>query len=47
MDVRLTEEQQLLRRAIREFAETEIRPFVRQWDEAQAFRELVGDGSAR
>lgn len=47
MDVRLTEEQQLLRRAIREFAETEIRPFVRQWDEAQAFpRTLVAKMAA-
>ncbi|MEK6631191.1 MAG: acyl-CoA dehydrogenase family protein [Acidobacteriota bacterium] len=47
MDVRLTEEQQLLRRAIREFAETEIRPYVRQWDEAQAFpRTLVAKMAA-
>jgi alkylation response protein AidB-like acyl-CoA dehydrogenase len=47
MDVRLTEEQQLLRRAIREFAETEIRPFVRQWDETQAFpRTLVAKMAA-
>jgi alkylation response protein AidB-like acyl-CoA dehydrogenase len=33
----LTDEQQLLRQTVREFAETEIRPFVREWDEAQAF----------
>jgi len=33
----LTEEQQLLRRTVREFSETEIKPFVREWDEAQAF----------
>jgi alkylation response protein AidB-like acyl-CoA dehydrogenase len=33
----LTDEQQLLRRSVREFAETEIKPFVREWDEAQGF----------
>ena len=37
MDLRLSEEQSLLRRAVREFAETEIRPFVREWDEAQHY----------
>jgi len=37
MDLRLTEEQQLLRQAVREFAEAEIRPHVMAWDEAQAF----------
>src|SRR5215470_6695671 len=37
MDFRLTEEQQLLRRTVREFAEAEIRPHVREWDEAQHF----------
>src|SRR5688572_132732 len=37
MDVRLTEEQELLRRSIREFAEAELRPHVRDWDEAQQF----------
>ncbi len=37
MDFRPTEEQKLLRRAVREFAETEIRPHVREWDEAQHF----------
>jgi alkylation response protein AidB-like acyl-CoA dehydrogenase len=42
MDVRLTEEQELLRRSIREFAETELRPHVMEWDEAQHFpRELL------
>jgi alkylation response protein AidB-like acyl-CoA dehydrogenase len=33
----LTDEQQLLRQTVREFAEGEIRPFVREWDEAQKF----------
>jgi len=37
MDFRLTEEQALLRRTVREFAETEMRPHVREWDEAQHF----------
>jgi alkylation response protein AidB-like acyl-CoA dehydrogenase len=37
MDFRLTEEQDLLRRTVREFAETEIRPHVMEWDEAQEF----------
>src|SRR5947209_17362819 len=37
MDFRPTDEQQLLRRTVREFAETEIRPHVREWDEAQRF----------
>jgi alkylation response protein AidB-like acyl-CoA dehydrogenase len=42
MDFRLTDEQTLLRRSVREFAETEIRPHVREWDEAQHFpSELV------
>ena len=37
MDFHLTEEQSLLRRSVREFAETEIRPHVRAWDDAQHF----------
>ncbi|MEO8260059.1 MAG: acyl-CoA dehydrogenase family protein [Acidobacteriota bacterium] len=37
MDFRLTDEQELLRRAVREFAETEIRPHVREWDREQHF----------
>jgi len=37
MDFRLTEEQQLLRRTVREFADVEIRPHVREWDETQHF----------
>jgi alkylation response protein AidB-like acyl-CoA dehydrogenase len=37
MDFRPTEEQALLRRTVREFAETEIRPHVREWDDAQHF----------
>jgi alkylation response protein AidB-like acyl-CoA dehydrogenase len=42
VDFRPTEEQALLRRSVREFAETEIRPHVREWDEDQHFpSELV------
>src|SRR5438309_2821190 len=42
MDFRPSEEQDLLRRSVREFAETEIRPHVREWDQEQHFpRELV------
>ncbi|HZN55194.1 MAG TPA: acyl-CoA dehydrogenase family protein [Candidatus Polarisedimenticolaceae bacterium] len=42
MDFRLTEEQEFLRRSVREFAESEIRPHVMHYDEAQEFpRELV------
>jgi len=37
MDFRPSEEQQLLRRSVREFAETEIRPHVREWDQDQHF----------
>ena len=37
MDFRLTDEQALLRRSVREFAEAEIRPHVREWDAAQHF----------
>ena len=42
MDVRLSPEQELLKRSLREFAETELRPHVMEWDEAQGFpRELL------
>jgi alkylation response protein AidB-like acyl-CoA dehydrogenase len=37
MDFALTEDQQLLRRSVREFAESEIRPTVMTWDEQQHF----------
>ena len=37
MDFALTGEQQLLRRSVREFAESEMRPHVMKWDEAQHF----------
>ena len=37
MDFRPSEDQQLLRRSVREFAETEIRPHVREWDQEQHF----------
>ncbi len=42
MDFRLTEEQELLRRTVREFAEIEMRPHVMEWDQTQHFpTELV------
>jgi alkylation response protein AidB-like acyl-CoA dehydrogenase len=37
MDFRPTEEQDLLRRTVRDFAESEIGPHVMEWDEAQRF----------
>ena len=37
MNFCLTEDQQLLRKSVREFAETEIKPHVSEWDEAQHF----------
>ena len=37
MDCRLTDEQELLRATVREFAEAEIGPHVMEWDEAQRF----------
>ncbi len=43
MDLRPTDDQQLLRRSVREFAEAEIAPHVMTWDEAQHFPDdLVG-----
>lgn len=37
MDFRPSEEQELLRKSVREFAETEMRPHVMEWDNAQHF----------
>jgi hypothetical protein len=37
MDFRPTDEQALLRRTVRDFAETEMRPHVREWDQDQHF----------
>ena len=37
MNLSLSSEQQLLRQSVREFAETELRPHVMEWDEAQEF----------
>lgn len=42
MDFRLTDEQELIRKTARDFAEAEIRPHVMEWDEGQVFpRELL------
>ena len=37
MDFELSEEQQLLRKTVREFAESELGPHSREWDEKQEF----------
>ena len=37
MDFRLTDEQIQIRETVREFAESEIKPHVMKWDEAQTF----------
>ena len=42
MDFGLSDDQELLRRTVREFAETEIAPHVRRYDESQEFpREII------
>ena len=42
MDFRPSEEQELLRRSVREFADTEMRPHIMEWDNAQHFpKELL------
>jgi hypothetical protein len=42
MNLSLSSDQELLRSSIREFAETELRPHVMEWDEAQQFpREVL------
>src|SRR5215213_8776026 len=42
MNFDLTPDQELLRRSVREFAESELRPHVREWDESQDFpREML------
>src|SRR5258708_7776789 len=37
MDFRLTEEQIQIQQTVRDFAESEIKPHVMEWDEAQTF----------
>jgi len=46
MDFRPSEHHQVLRTAVREFAEREIRPHVMAWDEAQHFPEELVPGLA-
>src|SRR5262245_13976782 len=47
MDFRRSEEQELLRRSVRELDETEIRPHIVEWDNAQHFpSELIPHLSA-
>jgi alkylation response protein AidB-like acyl-CoA dehydrogenase len=43
LDLSLNEEQQLLKKTVRDFAEAELRPHSREWDERQEFpREVLG-----
>jgi len=43
LDFSLSEEQQLLKKTVREFAESELAPHAREWDEKQEFpREVFG-----
>lgn len=37
MDMRLTDEQEMIRRVAREFADTEIAPYAQEWDEKDIF----------
>ena len=37
MDFRLSDEQALLRKSVREFAESEMRPHIMEWDNVQHF----------
>jgi hypothetical protein len=47
VNLTLSPDQELLRRSVREFAETELRPHVMEWDEAQGFpRELLSKCAA-
>ena len=41
MDFSLNEEQQLLRKTVRDFAEAELRPHSREWDEKQEFPRAI------
>lgn len=42
MDFRLSDEQELLRKSVREFAESEMRPHTMEWDNSQRFpKELL------
>lgn len=46
MDFELSDEQQEIRRTVREFAEREIQPYVMEWDESQSFPRQVIAGLA-
>jgi acyl-CoA dehydrogenase len=41
MELRFTEEQQMMRKMVRDFAETEIQPFVEKMEEGQFPREII------
>ncbi len=46
MDLRLTEEQEMVRNSVREFAKNEIAPLAREYDEEEKFPRLQLDGLA-
>ncbi|RBP04825.1 acyl-CoA dehydrogenase [Rossellomorea aquimaris] len=41
MEIRFTEEQQMMRKMVRDFAETEIQPFIEKMEEGQFPREIL------
>lgn len=41
MDFSLTEEQELLRKTVRQFVDKEINPYIREWDEKQHFESSI------
>ena len=46
MDFEYTPEQIQLRKAVREFAEGEIAPFVSRWDETRQRKLAIGEGTS-
>src|ERR1041384_8179723 len=47
MNFELNEEQEQIKNSVREFAESEIRPHVMEWDEAQHFPQEILSGLAK
>ena len=41
MELRFTEEQQMMRKMVRDFAETEIQPFIEKMEEGEFPREIL------
>ncbi len=40
MDFSLNDHQKLIRDTVRQFMETEVRPFVKEWEKTERLREL-------